>query len=82
MVDAGDDLDVEFEPLHHDENGGELAEHGEPAQPQDRIQADIAARMAKIGGGDVGHAGTSSRARLRTTNSPWIAVGIGPNALR
>ena len=56
--DAGDDVDVELEPLHHDENGGELPEHGEPAQPQDRVEADIAARMAKIGGGDFGHGGT------------------------
>ena len=55
---AGNHRDVEFEPLRHDENGGELAEHGEPAQPQDGIQTDIAARMAKIGGGDVGHSGS------------------------
>src|SRR6202022_4888164 len=55
---AGDDLDVEPEPLRHDEDGGKLPEHGEPAQPQDRIQPDVAARMAKIGGGNVGHAGS------------------------
>ncbi len=53
--DAGNDGKVELEALHHDEDGGELAEHGEPAQPQDRIQTDIAARVAEIGGGDVGH---------------------------
>jgi hypothetical protein len=53
---AGRDRDVEFEPLGHDENRRELAEHGEPAQPQYRIQPDIAARMAKIGGGHFGHA--------------------------
>jgi len=43
MGHAGDNLDVEFEPLHHNENGPELAEHGEPAQPQYRVQTDIAA---------------------------------------
>ncbi len=58
MATQGIDRDVEFEPLHHDEDRGELAEHREPAQPQDRIQTDIAARMAKIGGSDVGHAGS------------------------
>ena len=62
MVTQGTTVDVEFEPLHHDENGGELPEHGEPAQPQDRVEADIAARMAKIGGGDFGHGRNSSRA--------------------
>ncbi len=31
---TGDNLDIEFEPLDHDEDGRELAERGEPAQPQ------------------------------------------------
>jgi len=52
---TGGDLDIEFEPLDHDEDGDELAEHGEPTQPQYRVQTDIAARMTKIGGGDVSH---------------------------
>ena len=68
--DAGNHRDVEFEPLRHDENGGELAEHGEPAQPQDGIQTDIAARMAKIGGGDVGHVPEFSRAEATTNCKP------------
>ena len=55
---AGNHRDVEFEPLRHDEDGGELAEHGEPAQPQDGIQTDMAARMAKIGFCEVGHGGS------------------------
>jgi hypothetical protein len=57
---AGDDRDVEFEALHHNENGRELAEHREPAQPQYRIQTDIAARMANIGGCNFGHIGSLS----------------------
>ena len=60
--DAGDDREIEIEPLHHDKNSRELAEHGKPAQPQNRVQTDIAARMAEIGGCDVGHCGEFSRA--------------------
>ena len=63
--DAGDDRDVEFESLHHDENGGELAEHREPAQPQDGVQTDMAARMAKIGGERRRSCRKFSRARSR-----------------
>ena len=46
---------IEFEALHHDENGRKLPERGEPTQPQNRVQTDIALRVAKIGGGDIGH---------------------------
>ena len=46
---------IEVEPLLDDEDGRELPEHREPAQPQDRIQPDMRARFAKIGGGGVGH---------------------------
>jgi hypothetical protein len=55
---TGDNRDVELEPLHHDENGGKLAKCREPAQPQDCVQTDVAARMSKIGGGNFGHIGT------------------------
>src|SRR5262249_32139864 len=55
--DAGDDRNVEFQPLRHDEDGGELAEHRKPAQPQDRIQADMSLRMAKLGSGNFSHIG-------------------------
>ena len=61
--DAGNDGDVEFQPLRHDEDRGELAERRQPAQPQDRIETDIAARMAEIGGGNVGHAGSLAARR-------------------
>jgi hypothetical protein len=46
--DAGDDRNVEIETLHDEENRGELAEGGQPAQPQDGIKTDIALRMAQI----------------------------------
>ena len=52
---AGNQRQLEIEPLLDDEDGRELAEHGEPAQPQDRVQPDMRARFAKIGGGVVGH---------------------------
>jgi hypothetical protein len=39
--------------LLDDEDGCELAEHGKPAQPQDRVQPDMRARFAEIGGGGV-----------------------------
>ena len=52
-------------PWRHDEDGGELTERGEPAQPQYRIQTDMAARLAEIGGGNVGHF-NSLAARLRS----------------
>ena len=52
---AGHDRHVEFEPLRHDEDRGELAQHREPAQPQDGVQADMTLRMAEVGIGDVGH---------------------------
>ena len=68
--DAGYHRDVEFEPLHHDEDGGELAQHRQPAQPQDRIQTDIAARMAEIGGGDISViSGSLAACRASITNS-------------
>src|ERR1700687_3751274 len=60
--DAGHHRNVEFEPLNHDKNRGKLPERGEPAQPQDRIETDMAARMAKIGGSNFGHE-ASLRAR-------------------
>ncbi|MGY3462563.1 hypothetical protein ACVWW5_008013 [Bradyrhizobium sp. LM3.4] len=56
-TDAGDDLDVEFQPLRHDENRSELAEHREPAQPQDRVQADMPLRGAEVGSGNFSHVG-------------------------
>ncbi len=56
MATQGMTGNVEFQPLRHDEDRGELAERRQPAQPEDGIETDIAARMAKIGGGDVGHA--------------------------
>ena len=54
--DAGNDGNVEFQPLRHDEDRSQLAEGCEPAQPQYRIQTDMAARLAKIGGGNICHA--------------------------
>ena len=56
--DAGNDGKVEFQPLRHDEDRGELAERRQPAQPEDGIETDIAVRKAEIGGGDVGHCGS------------------------
>ena len=56
--DAGNDGKVEFQPLRHDEDRGELAERRQPAQPENRIQTDIAVRKAEIGGCDVGHCGS------------------------
>ena len=53
--DAGNDGEVEFQPMRHDEDRGELAERCQPAQPEDRIETDIAVRKAEIGGVDVGH---------------------------
>ena len=58
MVTQGIDGDVEFQPLGDDEDGRELAERRQPAQPQDRIQTDIAVRMSKIGDGNVSHVGS------------------------
>jgi hypothetical protein len=43
-ADTGDDLDVELQPLRHDEDRCELAQHGEPAQPQQGVQADVSLR--------------------------------------
>ena len=57
---AGHDRQVEFEALHHDEDRRELAQHGEPAQPQDGVQADMALRMAEVGSAcDFGHGSTA-----------------------
>ena len=56
--DAGHHGNVEFQPLCHDEDRGELAEHRQPAQPQNRIQTDIAVWLAEIGVCSVGHAGS------------------------
>jgi hypothetical protein len=55
---AGDDRKLEFQPMRHDEDRGELAQRRQPAQPEDGIETDIAVRQAKIGGGDVGHRGS------------------------
>ena len=55
---AGDDGKLEFQPLPHDEDRGELAERSQPAQPQDRIETDIAVSKAEIGGCNVGHCGS------------------------
>jgi len=52
---AGNDGKGEFQPMRHDEDRGELAECCQPAQPENRIETDIAVRKAEIGGGDVGH---------------------------
>jgi hypothetical protein len=41
--------------LLDEEDGRELPECGEPAQPQNRVQSDLAARETKIGGGGIGH---------------------------
>lgn len=56
-ADAGDDLDIELQSLRYDEDRGELAQHREPAQPQDRVQADMPLRVAEVGGGKFGHIG-------------------------
>ncbi|MGY3693983.1 hypothetical protein ACVIGA_004063 [Bradyrhizobium sp. USDA 3240] len=64
MMTQGTIGNVEFQSLGHDEDRDELAERGEPAQPQDRIQADIAAGLAEIGS-EVGH--------LWTLAVPWAA---------
>ena len=49
--DAGHHGHVEFQSLHDDENGGELAQHGEPAQPEDGVEADVAMRVAEVEAG-------------------------------
>ena len=78
MATQGMTGNVEFQPLRHDEDRGELAERGQPAQPQDRIQTDIAARMAEIGGGNVGHAGSlaarASRSQIARGSEPHVAA--------
>ena len=79
--DAGNDGNVEFQPLRHDEDRGELAERRQPAQPQDRIQTDIAVRMAEIGGGDVGHCREFSRAGARS-QIRGIGQGVTPAAVQ
>ena len=66
---AGNDRNVEFESMRDDEDRRELPQRCEPAQPQDGIQPDIAARMAEIGGVDVGHSSKLSRAE----NGPQMA---------
>ena len=55
MRKAGDDRKFEIESLGDNEDRGELAEHRKPAQPQNGVQADIAARVAEIGSGYIGH---------------------------
>src|ERR1700733_3444914 len=40
---------AKYETLCEDEDGGELPRCREPAQPQDRVQTDLAAGEAKIG---------------------------------
>src|SRR5262249_1616746 len=66
---AWQDRQIQIEALHHDEEGGELSESREPAQPQDRVQTDIAPRMAKIGGADIGHGGM-----LKHDPEEWVVV--------
>src|SRR5277367_4136345 len=46
---ARHDLDIEFKTLLDDEDSRELPKRGEPAQPQNRVQTDLAARETKIG---------------------------------
>ncbi len=68
--------------LLDDEDGRELAEHGEPAQPQDRVQPDMRARFAEIGGGGVGHRPAilpfrpSVNIRLSITERPRFAFAV------
>ena len=52
---ARDQRQVEIEALLDHEDGRELPQHGEPAQPQDRVQPHMRARFAKVGGSVVGH---------------------------
>ena len=52
---AGNDRQIEIQPLGNDEDGGELAEHRKPAQPQNGVQTDIAARVTEIGGSYIAH---------------------------
>ncbi len=70
--DAGHHRQVEFQSLHDDENGGELAQHGEPAEPQDGVEADLALRMAKVEAGVIGH-GRS----LASHRSDYKSVRLG-----
>jgi hypothetical protein len=63
--DARDDRNIEVEALHHEEDGRELAEGREPAQPQDGIQTDIPSRMVEIGQCGVGHGIDSIASSIR-----------------
>ncbi len=67
MVEAGHDRHVEFEALRHHEDGHELAQRREPAQPQDRVQPDAPLGMAKLGSSrDFGHGSQISRVACRS----------------
>ena len=65
--------------MRNDEDRRELPQRCEPAQPQDGIQPDVAARMAEIGGIDVGHSSKLSRAEERTTNCAKLTRRSGKN---
>ncbi|MEY9444996.1 hypothetical protein ABIE82_002444 [Bradyrhizobium diazoefficiens] len=80
-ADAGDDLDVELQPLRHDEDRGELAEHREPAQPQDGVQADMPLRGAKVGSGNFGHVGQCGGAFWSRTRGWWNHPDYKPCAV-
>ena len=68
MLTQGTIGDVELEPLRHDEDRGELAQHREPAQPQDGVQADMPLRGAEVGGGESRSFRPMWRCRSRITN--------------
>jgi hypothetical protein len=61
--DARNDGNVELQPVRHDEDRGELAERRQPAQPQYRIETDMAEWMAKIGAGNFSHSATLAAQR-------------------
>ena len=42
---AGPDRNIEFEAEMHDEDGRDLAENGEPAQPHQRVEPHVARPM-------------------------------------
>jgi len=66
---AGPDRQLEIEPEIDHQHGRGLADHGEPAQPHQRVEAHIAPRMESLNASLLRH-GTNLAARSARSTAP------------